>query len=70
MARGSNHEDTKNTKKASKIRLETILRVLRFFVVCINLHCFDSSAETVNSLLLSVEDFQNLRQVGDNKKPA
>src|SRR5262252_2039979 len=29
-----------------------------------------SCAETVNGLLFFVEDFQHLRQVGDNKKPA
>jgi Tol biopolymer transport system component len=37
--RCSNHEETKSTKKTRRDRIDTFLRVLRFFVVCINLCC-------------------------------
>jgi len=37
----SYHEETKNTKKTGKERLQTTLRALRFFVVCSSLCCPD-----------------------------
>src|SRR5262245_17121841 len=35
-SRNTNHEKTKNTKKPRKVRFQTGLRVLRFFVGCDN----------------------------------
>jgi hypothetical protein len=42
----SYHEETKNTKKTGKERLQTTLRALRFFVVCSGLCCSDLSGIT------------------------
>jgi hypothetical protein len=42
----SYHEETKNTKKTGKERLQTTLRALRFFVVCSSLCCFDLAGIT------------------------
>jgi hypothetical protein len=42
----SYHEETKNTKKTGKERLQTALRALRFFVVCSSLCCSDLAGIT------------------------
>jgi hypothetical protein len=42
----SDHEETKNTKKTGKERLQTTLRALSFFVVCSSLCCFDLAGIT------------------------
>src|SRR5262245_36554273 len=39
--RRSKHEETKNTKKPGKNRLQTALRALSFFVFCASLCCSD-----------------------------
>jgi len=42
----SYHEETKNTRKTGKKRLQTTLRALRFFVVCGSLCCSDLAGVT------------------------
>ena len=44
----SYHEETKNTKKTGKERLQTTLSALRFFVVCSSLCCSDLAGITAS----------------------
>src|SRR5262245_13082213 len=44
--KGANDEETKNTKKTRKERLQTTLRALRFFVVYTNICCCDLNGKS------------------------